>query len=113
MEERANAVDVRALKCQSFYFNLLKLLDGRSKSYITSTVFIDELMQTEQCDEYSDLKQLRADYVAYKQKARRNNPHKADDDEWIASCAVAHHGERTMHALSKALDPWTCRFSPT
>jgi hypothetical protein len=50
-------------KCASIYWNLLELLD-RFES-LDSTSYIRELMETERCDNFNDLTQIRKDVESH------------------------------------------------
>jgi hypothetical protein len=89
-----------AWQCQSIFFNLVKMMDRRGEQ--TASIFIHELGQTERCDKYHDLQQLREDYDTYQKQVAEGNPDR--DFAWVAGATVAHYGDRTHRQLTKALD---------
>eukprot|EP00761_Pharyngomonas_kirbyi_P007462 gb/GECH01007472.1/.p1 GENE.gb/GECH01007472.1/~~gb/GECH01007472.1/.p1 ORF type:complete len:148 (+),score=7.22 gb/GECH01007472.1/:1-444(+) len=92
-------------RCQYIYKNLLEALEDRKSELATTWMFVNELMQTQRCDHYYNLKFLRDDYVDFIgekefQKIMNKDDYKSEE---LATRAVFHYNKETKKSLNQAL----------
>ena len=95
--------------CQSIYRNLLQLTLQESKGEITASAFVSEVFQTQRCDHFKDLSDLRdrfSTFMGHETTERVLRCEQTERDEDHAYRAVIHYNHWLQQRLRECLTPW-------
>ncbi len=61
-------------RCQTIYMNTLEILENTASGEVLASGFLRELQQTNRCDPFSNLEELRNSYTTFIQQTPNESP---------------------------------------